>query len=87
MNDKARIKKLEEEVVELRRQLLDLALRQQPTIVVTSSAPIAPYSPNPVYPHYDGPVWVSPNTTTSGINGAFSPNYSGALKSNVQSFQ
>lgn len=53
MNDKARIKKLEDEVVELRKQLLDMALRQPVVITVPLNpavAPTLPYYPSPVYP-------------------------------------
>ena len=55
MNDKTRIKKLEDEVVELRKQLLDVALRQPVVITVPLNPAVAPtqtpYYPSPVYPH------------------------------------
>ena len=90
MSDKNRIKKLEDEIVELRKQLLDLALRQ-PSVIITSPVPASPYiSPapytNPVYPHYDGPVWIAPTITCGTATSGSGPNFAGTSHPNMQSF-
>ena len=70
MNDKARIKKLEDEVVELRKQLLDMALRQPVVIMVPLNPAVAPtqapYYPSPVYPH--NPPYITWGTLTDSPN-------------------
>jgi len=75
MSDKERIKKLEDEVVELRKQLLDVALRQPAVIMVPFNPVVAPtqtpYYPDPVYPH-NHPF--NPPSITWG-NSTDSPNF------------